>query len=789
MMTTRRLLYFACFVGLAITAALVIDRLGRPSVAGSLVATVVVASLAGAPGLAHRRAWPLAIVLLPLGAYLLLRVQVPIPADTHGLGTQASFLVEQLRAGAQAYGRHTFPLDLATATHVGLVLSLVVYAAVGLAAFLALSLRLPIPGLAIILVVLGFAFTTDSTAKVVWAPLAFLLLGGCLLAFSRSLQRDRWRATDALSGAAAAVIAVVLALSLLGTTSVAASQPWRDWSAWGIPGPQSTRLSFDWMDNFPGLLDPATNAPVMRVTSPVASYWRANALTSFDGTAWSSANLFADQLVPTWSSGNYRYVMPGTDPAVRGRLVTESFQVVSTYTDHLFTGGSAKSLLVASQLTLRVPDTGAIGLTSSMGPSLDYSIAAVVPHLRPADLLGRGRDYPEAVLSQDTALPFPAMSDLAGLSPESAWRLAISDTAAHREWLDLYDLNRRIVGTTNDPYSIALKVEEYLRSHYAYSLMPPQNGYRSPYAAFLFRTRTGYCQHFAGAMAVLLRFNGVPARVAVGFTSGERGKDGRFLVTRNDAHAWVEAYFPEVGWVSFDPTPGGAIPGSGRSSETADFVAPVGRIGTGDAAGTAGAKTSAGALGKNRGARARDASGAAASVSARSAVRLLAGAALVVMLVAWPMARAARRKRGSSRGGWDARLRATLALMYADLQDHGIGVSRSQTLDETARYLNDYFDMDASAVVQRVQAVLFGGRAATKGDVADIAAFRRELKRRIRARSGRLRRVLALYGVSGVLTVKSEETERPACHELAQRSGGLVAIARPIVGQSSSRMG
>ncbi|HZL64926.1 MAG TPA: hypothetical protein VFD50_08330, partial [Thermoleophilia bacterium] len=120
----------------------------------------------------------------------------------------------------------------------------------------------------------------------------------------------------------------------------------------------------------------------------------------------------------------------------------------------------------------------------------------------------------------------------------------------------------------------------------------------------------------------------------------------------------------------------------------------------------------------------------------------------------WPMVRAARRKRGSGRGGWDARLRAILALMYADLQDHGIGVARSQTLDEMARFLSDYLDMDASAIMERVQAVLFGGRAATEGDVADIAAFRRELKRRIRARSGRLRRVLALYGVSGVLTVK-----------------------------------
>ena len=58
-------------------------------------------------------------------------------------------------------------------------------------------------------------------------------------------------------------------------------------------------------------------------------------------------------------------------------------------------------------------------------------------------------------------------------------------------------------------------------------------------------------------MALLLRYNGIPARVAVGFTTGEaESRRASTSVSTNNAHAWVEVYFPTVGWVAFDPTPG-----------------------------------------------------------------------------------------------------------------------------------------------------------------------------------------------------------------------------------------
>ena len=81
---------------------------------------------------------------------------------------------------------------------------------------------------------------------------------------------------------------------------------------------------------------------------------------------------------------------------------------------------------------------------------------------------------------------------------------------------------------------------------------------RATLDGFLFETKSGYCQHFSGAMALLLRMGGVPARVATGFSPGGYSKRKRAWIVRDtDAHSWVEAWFDDYGWVTFDPTPAG----------------------------------------------------------------------------------------------------------------------------------------------------------------------------------------------------------------------------------------
>ena len=516
MRLSGRLLYLSCFLALAVVAALCLARVGRPSIAPLLVWAALTAGLAGAPGLIDRRAWPAALVLLPAGAYLVLRFQTPLPAHLHGLVAQYDFYLAQVRTGAHAYIARTFPFHLADTGQLKLLLALIAYIATGLASLAALSLRRPLPAVVIFLVLLGFSLTVDGTGSVILLPLAFLFLAGCLLALSRSLQRGRGAPSGVAAGAGVAALAALLALVLLAATPVAAGKPWRDWSTWGLLGQSPSHVEFDWMLNFPSLLDPRTNATVLTVESPLASYWRANALETFDGEAWLSSPSTA-QLAVASPTTPETYFIAAAGRTPRGPTIREAFKLQSLSTSFLFAGGAPREIALGGHDPLTADSAQALRLQRPVGSRFTYVVAGVIPRLKPADLVARGRRYPADVLP-DTALPFAGTA--ADFTSQTQWRAAMDDSPADREWLGLYQLDRKIVGRATDPYQITLRIEQYLRGHYSYSLTPPPTRYASPYAAFLFDTMVGYCQHFAGAMAVLERFNGIPARVAVGFTTG-----------------------------------------------------------------------------------------------------------------------------------------------------------------------------------------------------------------------------------------------------------------------------
>ncbi|MFD6953648.1 transglutaminase [Nocardiopsis sp. TSRI0078] len=117
------------------------------------------------------------------------------------------------------------------------------------------------------------------------------------------------------------------------------------------------------------------------------------------------------------------------------------------------------------------------------------------------------------------------------------------------------------------PYERAVALQEYFTGGaFTYDLDPPAVPTDAdPLVHFLLEDRVGYCEQFAGAMAVMARQAGIPARVAVGYTAGERLGDGRWSVSSGDAHAWPELYFEGVGWVRFEPTPA-AADGQGSAS-------------------------------------------------------------------------------------------------------------------------------------------------------------------------------------------------------------------------------
>jgi transglutaminase-like putative cysteine protease len=117
-------------------------------------------------------------------------------------------------------------------------------------------------------------------------------------------------------------------------------------------------------------------------------------------------------------------------------------------------------------------------------------------------------------------------------------------------------LARKVTSSATNNYDQAAAIEHYLQSQFGYTLQLPPANVDDPLANFLFVRKRGHCEYFASAMAVMLRTLGIPTRVITGFRTGEfNDLSGQYVVRSSDAHAWVEAYFPNYGWISFDPTP------------------------------------------------------------------------------------------------------------------------------------------------------------------------------------------------------------------------------------------
>lgn len=131
-------------------------------------------------------------------------------------------------------------------------------------------------------------------------------------------------------------------------------------------------------------------------------------------------------------------------------------------------------------------------------------------------------------------------------------------------------------------YAEAVDLQRWFRSSgaFSYTLKPKLPDSRGWLLDFLTKDRRGFCQQFAWAFAVLARLLNIPAQIAVGYTAGTPVSNGRWLVTTADAHAWPELYFPNVGWVRFEPTPGGSA-GQGTATVPSYAVSPAaGKSGT-----------------------------------------------------------------------------------------------------------------------------------------------------------------------------------------------------------------
>lgn len=122
----------------------------------------------------------------------------------------------------------------------------------------------------------------------------------------------------------------------------------------------------------------------------------------------------------------------------------------------------------------------------------------------------------------------------------------------------LNDWIKRVTNGATNQIDTARKIETYLRRNYSYRLGAPALKRLNSLEDFVLDKREGHCERFASALALLLRIHNIPSRVAIGYVPGPAGRfSGWHQIRFKDAHAWTEAWFPDVGWTTFDATPGG----------------------------------------------------------------------------------------------------------------------------------------------------------------------------------------------------------------------------------------
>ena len=279
------------------------------------------------------------------------------------------------------------------------------------------------------------------------------------------------------------------------------------------------------------------------------------------------------------------------------------------------------------------------------------------------------------------------------------------------------------------PYAAVVALESWFRSGggFTYDEQPPRQAGVPPLVDFVTRTKGGYCQHYAGAMALMLRWLGIPARVAAGFTSG-RSRDGVWTVTDHDAHAWVEVWFPGYGWLSFDPTPG-----RGQLSTAYTFASEFSSVN--EASPTRSASAGRRATGRPD---LRDRRGPTPPEAAAAVDPVLGALALLVLVVALGIGLVKLVVRRSRYLARDPRRRAAAARNeLADfLRDQRLDVPASATLADLRRLLHDELGVDASAFSAAAGAARFG-----RLDGAELAAVR--ARRELRTLLAAMRRTLS----------------------------------------------
>lgn len=305
-----------------------------------------------------------------------------------------------------------------------------------------------------------------------------------------------------------------------------------------------------------------SEAIALKVRSPRRQYWRGMAYDRYDGRTW---HMLMSTRIATISTSQLPFNLPG-DPNGRdsGRTGVVTFYVEKDQSNLVLMPERPDFLYFPSNLLFQDMNE-AIRSPVPLSANLYYSVVM--------DLAGYHRSW----LRQAPRLTKAWIQRLAPYL-----QLPSSVSARTRS------LARRVAGDAPNELEALRRLETHLARHYRYNLdiaeFPPG---ADTVDYFLFRQprHEGYCEHFATTLAILARTLGIPTRLVTGYLPGSYNPfTGFYEVKTSEAHAWVEAYFLGVGWVPFDPTPGGSDPmevsSQGAPLPIRDLVFPIGKGGT-----------------------------------------------------------------------------------------------------------------------------------------------------------------------------------------------------------------
>jgi transglutaminase-like putative cysteine protease len=303
----------------------------------------------------------------------------------------------------------------------------------------------------------------------------------------------------------------------------------------GDVGQNSPLLASDRLDmtSRPRLSDEV----VMTARSPIASFWRAEVYDVWDGSTWTRSDEGSGSLLDRGR------VTPSPDDlsATRGVPSEQQFRIEVGVASAVPTAPSAVRVDSTQQLAQR-PDGTLVTAARPLSRGTTYTVQSRQLSVSPAELRSAAGEVPDEV----------------------AERYARAPVATER----VAELTESVVAGAGNDYDRVRAIERWMDGNTRYSLDAPL----APAGVdvvddFLFESREGWCEQIASSLVVMARLAGVPARLATGFAPGEwDAVGGRFVVRERDAHAWAEVWFPDFGWVTFDPT--AQVPLAGTTAST-----------------------------------------------------------------------------------------------------------------------------------------------------------------------------------------------------------------------------